>query len=289
MDTPQFTEKEELVRSWTKFAAFLLGFTIFWCVMECAFGLSLGVLNLDLSLIAFGTDSLIEVVSATIVLYHVCRELRGVNDNDPHSSSFFTVTTERKVTLFIGWLLLLFSLFAISGSVFRWIEGQPPASTLYGIIVSSSALTATVWLWYMKTKASVILNSSTLATDARCCMGCMQLSTVLLIGSIIFEFWPQIWWIDSATAIIIAGIIGYEGGLAVQESWDIENFTGESGAGTDSKLAKYFRRTLSAQYGFSFAVEEAKKLKAMATPGGDAIDDLENQKINNYGAINVEA
>merc|ERR1719400_136859 len=112
-----------------------------------------------------------------------------LQDKSAHKSSLFSLETERKLTLFIGCLLVIFCLFACVGGTFRLIEGVPPSSTTMGIIVGGVCVIAMFVMYYYKTKASVILNSSTLASDAACSLGCIKLSTVLLIGSILYEIW----------------------------------------------------------------------------------------------------
>jgi len=53
----------------------------------------------------------------------------------------------------------------------------------------------------------MVLNSSTLEKDAACSFGCIQLSVVLFIGSLLFELWPSLWWVDSVTTIFICVLI----------------------------------------------------------------------------------
>ncbi len=72
----------------------------------------------------------------------------------------------------------------------------------------------------------MILNSSTLGSDAACSFGCIKLSTVLLIGSILYEISAKLWWVDAATAIVIGLLVGYEGYETVKGAKDKEKFKG---------------------------------------------------------------
>ena len=223
---------------WVKIVTIFMYITVIWNVIEGGSSIYFGYNSNDISLFAFGIDSLIEVLSASLVLYHMLfkslkssaksmSETTILNENKcANKSSLFSLETERKLTLFIGFLLVIFCLFACIGGIFRLTQGIPPSATTFGIIIGGICIIAMFIMWYYKTKASVILNSSTLASDAACSLGCIKLSTVLCIGSIIYEIWPVLWWVDAATAIVIGLLVGYEGYQTIQGAKDREKFKG---------------------------------------------------------------
>jgi len=96
-------------------------------------------------------------------------------------------------------------------------------------------------MYYYKTKASVILNSSTLASDAACSLGCIKLSFVLCAGSVLFMIWHKLWWVDAATSIIMGIMVGYEGYQTIKTAKDKQNFRGGCGCcgANKSGLSKY--------------------------------------------------
>jgi len=257
-------KQKQIESRWIKIVTIFLYVTVIWNCIEGGTSIYFGYNTNDISLFAFGIDSLIEVLSASLVLYHMIfkslpsafsttstSETTSLTNKSVNKSTLFTLETERKLTLFIGCLLVIFCLFACVGGVFRLIEGVPPANTTFGIIIGGICIIAMFIMWYYKTKASVILNSSTLASDAACSLGCIKLSTVLCIGSILYEIWPVLWWVDAATAIVIGLLVGYEGCQTIQGAKDREKFKGGCGCcgATDSGLAKYFREKFEKEIG----------------------------------------
>merc|ERR1712228_1084386 len=91
--------------------------------------------------------------------------------------------------------------------------------------------------------------------------GCIKLSSVLLIGSILYEIWEQLWWVDAATAIAIGLLVGYEGYETVKSAKDKEKFKGGSGCcgSSDSGLAKYFRERFEKELGIKCGDNATKK------------------------------
>ncbi len=116
----------------------------------------------EVSLFAFGIDSYIEVLSASLALYHmICKSLPQVTgyaastplkSNNKNQSMLFSLETERTLTLFIGFLLIIFCLFAMVGGIFRLVEGIPPSSTMVGIIVGAVCIVAMFIMYYYKMK-----------------------------------------------------------------------------------------------------------------------------------------
>ncbi|EGO25538.1 hypothetical protein SERLADRAFT_387650 [Serpula lacrymans var. lacrymans S7.9] len=56
--------------------------------------------------------------------------------------------------------------------------------------------------------------------EALCALSCIQFSAVLCIGSLIYRLWRGGWWVDSATAILIALLFGWEGQKMVKWARD---------------------------------------------------------------------
>eukprot|EP01006_Ploeotia_vitrea_P041474 TRINITY_DN66533_c7_g1_i2.p1 TRINITY_DN66533_c7_g1~~TRINITY_DN66533_c7_g1_i2.p1 ORF type:complete len:758 (+),score=471.29 TRINITY_DN66533_c7_g1_i2:203-2275(+) len=137
---------------------------------------------------------------------------------------------ERRATLAIGVALLVLGLSALGASIAQLASEQHPESTVAGIVVSSLSLSFMVALWYWKNKAAYVLDSRTLQIDASCSLGCIQLSGVLLVGSVLFTVWDGFWWVDGVAAIIIAVLILIEGKNTVAHASDKQRWR-ESGGG----------------------------------------------------------
>merc|ERR1711879_327837 len=100
-------------------------------------------------------------------------------------------------------LLVLFCIFAIAGGAFRLYERERPDTTFWGMAIGGVCVVVMMSIYYIKTKAAVMLNSSALMSDAACSLGCTKLSTMLFLGSLLYYEMPSLWWVDAATAIVI--------------------------------------------------------------------------------------
>ncbi len=62
------------------------------------------------------------------------------------------------------------------------------------------------------------LDDAALRADAACSRGCLELSVVLLGGSLLYAFVPTLWWADSIAALVLACLIAREGVGAIRAS-----------------------------------------------------------------------
>lgn len=182
-------------------AKFLAWFTILYNLVEGMVSMGFGAADESLALFGFGADSFIEVGSAILILWRLgtsgCETTR--------------LKRERKATQGIALLLILLALFTILGALWRLWTRQHPDTTLPGVIISLASLSFMYGLWASKKRCAAALDSRALASDAACSLACMQLSAVLLLGSLAFLILPGLWWIDSVAALAIGAFILKEG------------------------------------------------------------------------------
>ena len=178
----------------------LAWFTVGYNLLEGVVSLAFGVADGSVALWGFGLDSLIEVASALVVLWRL-REGPGPKATE----------RERKATLTIGWLFLGLAATVAGGSLLQLAGRRHPDTTLPGLVIALASLGFMVWLWRAKVAAARALDSSALASDAACSLACIQLSVVLLAGSLLFWALPALWWADAAAALLLALLIAREG------------------------------------------------------------------------------
>ena len=186
---------------WLSLARGLAWFTIFYNLVEGLVSMGFGMTDDSLALFGFGADSFIEVGSAILVLWRLktsgCAATR--------------LRRERMATQGIALLLILLAILTILGAIWRLWKHQHPETTLPGLIISLLSLCFMYWLWRSKKQCARAIDSRALVSDAACSLACMQLSGVLLLGSLAFLLFPALWWIDSAAALAIAAFILKEG------------------------------------------------------------------------------
>jgi len=185
-----------------QYAIWLAVFTIVYNVVEGVISISFGMSDETLSLLGFGIDSFVEVISGIGILHMVFRMKRSESD----SSDAFEKTALR-ITGFSFYLLVVG---LVVGAVINIIQDNKPDTTVPGIIISIASI-ATMWfLMKMKIKVGKKLNSEAIIADAMCTKTCFYLSIILLVSSVLYEIF-QISYIDIAGSLGIAWFALREG------------------------------------------------------------------------------
>lgn len=203
---------------WHRRALRLALVTIGYNLVEGLVSMRFGWADDSLSLFGFGADSFIEVASAGLVLWKL------LDHGD--------LARERRAALGIGGLFLLLAVGVSAGALLQLAAGHHPPTTLPGLVISVLSLAVMAWLWRAKREAARRLDSAALAADAACSLACIQLSAVLFAGSLVFLVAPGLWWVDAASALVLAALIGREGATMVRAARS-PAFTGGCGCGHD--------------------------------------------------------
>jgi len=173
-------------------AAWLLALvSLAYCAAEGGASVAFASLDRQLSLMIFGVDSLVEVVSASLVLWRLLGRAADVR-------------RERAATLAAGGLLFLLACAATAASAVVLVRREHPETTLFGIIISCITAVLLTGLWLAKRAVARRLDSQILASDATCSSACARLALVLLLGSVLFRVWPGGWWVDAAAALVLS-------------------------------------------------------------------------------------
>ena len=233
-------------KKWQRRAVILSVFTILYGIVEGTIGLALGAETVSISLLAFGADSWVEVISGSLVCWRFYEELTA---KEGATTKRTATQKERIITLILGLLLTLLSLAVIGGSIGALVTHDQPESSVANIAIGCVSIVYMGTLYILKTRVAISLKSATVETDAQCSLFCVQLSLVLVIGAVIFREVSSVWWFDSATAIVIALMIGKEGIETIRASQQ-KDFTG-AGCGCegedDGLLMRWMRKRLKSQ------------------------------------------
>ena len=186
--------------NWKRRALLLAWFTIVFNLVEGGVSVAFGLAEDSVALWGFGFDSFVEVGSALVVLWR----LRGALEARAQQK-------ERNATMAIGVLFLLLAAGVLAGSAFQLLGRHRPDSSLPGVVVSLVSLAVMFWLWRAKLAAARGLDSATLKGDAACSLACIQLSAVLLAGSLVSALIPAAWMADGLAAALLALLIAREG------------------------------------------------------------------------------
>src|ERR1700687_2114458 len=107
--------------------------TIGWMIVEAGVSLWAAWWAKSPALLAFGGDSAIELLSATVVLWRFRRNASGEN-------------TERRAARIAGVLLLILTVYVVAASAATLLGYSEPRSSVLGIIVLIAAAVIMPWL-----------------------------------------------------------------------------------------------------------------------------------------------
>ena len=183
--------------------------TLAWMVIEAGVAIGAGVVAGSITLLAFGIDSLIELVSAVLLIWRLTVELKHGQD--------FAESAERAASRIGGVLLFALSAYVVvaAGWGFWTREGQ--AFSWAGLVVSSAAIPIMWVLWRRKLRIAAALGSRALRADAVESITCGWLSFAVVIG-LMAQLVLGAWWIDSVTSLVIVCLLVKEG----REAWSAE-------------------------------------------------------------------
>jgi divalent metal cation (Fe/Co/Zn/Cd) transporter len=167
--------------------------TICWMVVECTLSLMAAAQAHSVALLAFGSDSLIELLSASVVLLQFLPRF-PLNKNYAARAA--------AVLLY----LLAAAVVLIAGLSYR----SPMETSRLGIGITAAALVAMPVLAGLKRRQARAMGNRALAADAVQSATCAYLAGVTLAGLVIFAFW-RIAWVDAVAALAAVPVLMIEG------------------------------------------------------------------------------
>jgi divalent metal cation (Fe/Co/Zn/Cd) transporter len=178
----------------------LQAITIAWMLVECALALFSAWRAHSSVLLAFGADSLIELLSAFVVLLQFAPRL--------------ALSTARATRLAGILLFLLAAVITISSAIALGQRVQPDTSWI-GIGVTSAALIVMPLLSSAKRRAGKAARNAALIADAVQSATCAYLAGITLAG-LVLNAVLHIRWIDPVAALVAVPVICIEGKKALQ-------------------------------------------------------------------------
>lgn len=189
--------------------------SIFYNGAEGAVSVVFGSESSSRSLIFFGVQSGLEVISACIVVWRFKKIARPGEEKgvrlEPRD-----LRIEKIASASIGGLLVSLALATEITAIIGLALRQEPNASNSSLIVSVSALVLMIFIWLPKRYLARALDSSAMKGEATCSLSCIQITVVLFIGSLIHRVWKNGWWADSATSLVLGVLFGWEGFKLIQ-------------------------------------------------------------------------
>ncbi len=182
--------------------------SIGWMGVEAAVSLVAGVTAGSVALIAFGADSVIELISAGVLL----RRLRAEQAGQRASS---VEVTERGASAIVGILLFLLALWVVGSALRDFVVHARPESSIVGLVLAAASTVIMPWIVTAKRKVAARIGSAALRADAACGVVCAYMAGTLLIGLALRALFGW-WWADPLAALGIGYFIVREGWEAIE-------------------------------------------------------------------------
>jgi len=185
-------------RTLQKYAIAVSIFSLLYNTGEGVVSIVFGAESSSRALVFYGLQSAVEVISDLLVTWRFLSVNGSSNETDNASkTSPQIIRMERIATITIGALLVVLTVAAIGTSAASLSAHDYPSTTLPALLIAATSTGVTLILYLIKRYLARALNSSALHGEALCSLCCMELSIVLLIGSLIYRVWSGGWWVDS--------------------------------------------------------------------------------------------
>ena len=175
-------------------------------VIESAVALVSGITAHSITLVAFGADSIIELLSAGVLLWRL--------DVEARKGAGFSESAEERAQKLAGALLFVLAAYVIVSATWSLWSRQGEAFSPFGLAVAVVAIPTMYFLARAKLSVADALPSRALRADAIESLTCGHLSAVVVVGLIV-DLITNAWWVDGVTSLGIVALLIREG----REAW----------------------------------------------------------------------
>jgi len=189
--------------------------TIGWNAIEAAVAVGSGIVAGSVALVAFGLDSAIEVVSATVVLVHLRAVLSGTEPN---------AARQRRALRTIAVTFFALAAYVTVDAAVTLLSADRPDASPVGLVVTGAAVIVMPTLAWAKRRtaralgehgrqgSAVLLNAD--AAETTLC-AVLSLATLIGVGANASFGW---WWADPVAGLVVVYFAIREG----REAWEGE-------------------------------------------------------------------
>jgi divalent metal cation (Fe/Co/Zn/Cd) transporter len=177
--------------------------TLACCVLETSVGLISGVAHNSIALLGFGAESLVEVASASVLLWRLGNDhLRGHD-------------VEHRALRIEGYCFIALALYVSVESVRALSKREAPTPSVLGIALALFSLLAMPLLAAAKRRVGRTLASEALQADATQSALCGYFAAILLLGLVLNQG-IHLWWADSVASLVMVPLIVAEAKRALE-------------------------------------------------------------------------
>lgn len=185
-------------------------FAVAWNVIEGFVAIGAGLVTGSVSLVAFGADSFIEVISAIALLWRLRKA-------GPHASAEERGAAERRALYLVAATFFLLAAYILYEAIGALLSGEGPESSTVALVLSVISILIMPTLAYFKGRTGRELGSRALVADSVETWVCAYLSVALLaaVGLNAAFGW---WWADPVGALAMLPVILWQGWETLEEA-----------------------------------------------------------------------
>jgi divalent metal cation (Fe/Co/Zn/Cd) transporter len=174
----------------------IVGATIAYNMVEAIVAITAGTIASSGALVAFGLDSVIEVLSAAAVAWQFTRR-------DPER-------WEQGTLRVIAIAFFALAAYVIGSSLWTLIWRVEAEHSTLGIVIAALSVVIMPILSFAERRAGRELGSATAVADSKQTLICTYLSAAVLVGLVLNSLFGW-WWADPIAGLVIAGFALREG------------------------------------------------------------------------------
>jgi divalent metal cation (Fe/Co/Zn/Cd) transporter len=181
-----------------------------WMIVEAAAALLAGAMARSVALIAYGADSIIELVAGAALLRRLYVEANGAGIERVERA-------EKRASRIVGIGLLLLALYIVVASIRSLLAREGPEAAPLGIGITAASSILMPLLAAGKKRIGRRIGSRALESDGSCSMVCAYMSWIVL-GGVVFTAFLGWWWIDAVAALGLVYFVAREGLEAIRDA-----------------------------------------------------------------------
>jgi len=171
--------------------------TISWMVLEGIVAVAAGVAAGSVLLVAFGLDSLIELVSGGTLLWRLRSEAKLRSDEAVEAA-------EGRAELVVGVLLAVLCVYVATASIVGLVDHSKPRVSIAGMALAGAALLIMPALAWGKRHVAGRIESPALRGDSAQSLTCAYMAGTVLLGLALSSI-HGLWWVQDGAALIFLG------------------------------------------------------------------------------------
>ena len=169
--------------------------TVIWMALEAALAIGAGVVARSVVLTAFGVDSVVELLSGTVLAWRMSVEAGG-------AGIARVDRVERQAAMAAAVLLVLLCAYVVISCAGGLLLGIRPDGSVLGIVVAAVAVIGMPLLAGAKRRVNRRLQSAALRADIAETVTCAYMAGVTLAG-VALSMLPGAWWLQYVAALAL--------------------------------------------------------------------------------------